>query len=229
MRHALLLAAPFALAACAGHLADYVGPRSSIVTPQLIRYGFDLEQTRCTGERLGAGLRPKALRLFVRAAAAVEQGYYEPVRLTPRDLMWVATSRGDPTRAAFAAATAACGVRTEAPPPPVVQVAVPAPRQSAWLNLGAAPTGQSIAVDASTIAQQETTRSAWFRLTDPGRPPSADIFHLELDCRARTINPTERRRLNAEGGIVESRRYEDNPGPVENGTVMEIAFLSLCT
>ena len=47
-----------ALAGCAGHVADYVGSRSSIVSPQLIRYGFDLAQARCVGERLGAARLP---------------------------------------------------------------------------------------------------------------------------------------------------------------------------
>lgn len=224
-----LLLIVFVLSACAGQVADYVGPRAGIVTPQLIRYGFDLEQTRCVSDRLGASLRPKPLRLFVRAAGAVQQGYYEPARLTPGDLAWVATVRGDPTRAAFAAAASACGVRTEAPPPVVTVAAHPVLRPPAWLNLGAAPTGQSIAVDASTIEQDEAGRAAWFRLTDPGQPPSADTFRLRLDCRARTINATERRRVDAAGAVLESRPYPDNPLPVENGTVMEIAFLSLCT
>jgi hypothetical protein len=38
-----------------------------------------------------------------------------------------------------------------------------------------------------------------------------------------------RRRQDASGAVTEYREYPDNPLPVEAGTVMEIAFLSLCT
>ena len=40
------------------------------------------------------------------------------------------------------------------------------------------------------------------------------------------------RRQDAEGNIIENREYppeERGPLPIEGGTVMEIAFLSLCT
>lgn len=217
----------FLTAACAGQLADHVGPRAPIVTPQLIRYGYDLVQTRCVGERLGASLRPKQLRLFARAAGAVQQGYFDPARLGVRDLLWVANTRGAAVRDALESANLACGVavRVEAPPAPVA----PAERAPAWLNLGAATTGQSIAVDAATIAQEDGHRSAWFRLTDPGAEPSPDIFHLVVDCTARTINATERRRLDGNGAVAERRDYPDNPLPVEEGTVMQIAWMSLCT
>ena len=80
------------LAGCAGQLRDYVGPRSSIITPQLIRFGLDLTQVRCVGGRLGDTLTPLQLRRFTRAAGAVRQGYYQPDRLTMRDLLWVASS-----------------------------------------------------------------------------------------------------------------------------------------
>ena len=62
------------LAACAGNVADYIGPRAGIVTPQLIRFGFDLEQSRCVGEALGRTVRPVDLRRLVRAASAMRQG-----------------------------------------------------------------------------------------------------------------------------------------------------------
>ena len=60
-------------------------------------------------------------------------------------------------------------------------------------------------------------------------PPRDDIFRLEIDCQAQTINATERRRVDANGEVVERRDYPDNPLPVEDGTVMRIAYLSLCT
>ncbi|HYN46880.1 MAG TPA: hypothetical protein VES64_09325 [Allosphingosinicella sp.] len=233
MTRFLPLALLVSLAGCAGHVADYVGPRAGIVSPQLIRYGLSLDQSRCVGEQLGLALRPLQLRLFARAAGAVQRGYFEPARLTMRDLLWVATSMGDPgVASALERANAGCGVAIvtgDAPPLAVPAAAPAAPRASAWLNLGAAGSGQSIAIDASTIEQEGRQRSAWFRLTDPGAAPSPDSFQLDIDCARRTINPKARRRRDAAGAIADYREYPANPLPVEGGTVMEIAFLSLCT
>ena len=244
------------VAGCAGHLADYVGPRSGIVSPQLIRYGLDLGQTRCVGERLGATLTPRQLRLFVRSAGAVRQGYYDPARLTIRDLAWVARAVDDgDVRGELDRAVALCGVTTAAAPAPAAgpspaagvtilgpgelpppsgargeTASAAAPRPSAWLNLGAAESGQSIAVDAASIEQEGATRSAWFRLTDPGAAgPSADRFLLHIDCTRRTINARIRERRDAAGAIDQRVDYPDNPLPVEGGTVMQIAWLSMCT
>jgi hypothetical protein len=222
------------LCGCPGQLRDYVGPRSSIVSPQLIRYGLGLDQARCVGDRLGGTLRPLQLRLFARAAASVRQGYYEPARLTMRDLAWIATAMDDrAVRLALDSASAACGVAIasrEAPPPPAFAAAAPAlPRPSTWLNLGAAGSGQSIAIDASTIEQDGSQRSAWFRMTNPGATgPSGDTYLLRIDCAGRTINAKARRR-ETPGAATLNIDYPDNPLPVEGGTVMEIAFLSLCT
>jgi len=221
------------LAGCPGQLRDYVGARSSIVSPQLIRYGLGLDQARCVGERLGGTLRPLTLRLFARAAASVRQGYYEPDRLTMRDLAWVAAVMDDrAVRPALDAANADCGVAVaarEAPPPARAVPAAPVPRPSTWLNLGAAGSGQSIAIDASTIEQDGSQRSAWFRMTNPGTSaPSADTYLLRIDCASRTINARARRR-ETPGTAPLNIDYPDNPLPVEGGTVMEIAFLSLCT
>ena len=253
MTRFLPLALLASLAGCAGHVADYVGPRSSIVTPQLIRYGLDLEQARCVGERLGGTLTPRQLRLFARAAGSVRQGYYEPERLTMRDLAWVANAMSDPAvRPALDRAAGGCGVTATAVaaegvpalPPGVVVLGpgeLPPPsgappstgagtRTATWLNLGAADSGQSIAIDASTIEQEGPQRSAWFRLTDPGAAgPSADVFLLRIDCARRTINAKARERRGPAGALAQRVDYPDNPLPVEGGTVMEIAFLSLCT
>lgn len=221
------------LTACVGQLRDFVGPRSSIVSPQLIRYGLDVTQARCVGERLGETLGPKPLRLFTRNASAVRQGYYDASRLTMRDLAWVATAmHNSEVSVALARANAACGVAVVVPrdPPPVVAVAASAPRRATWLNLGAAPSGQSIAIDASTIEQEGALRSAWFRLTNPGAAaPSADTYLLHIDCGRRTINSKTRQRHDATGAVTDTVEYPDNPLAVEGGTVMEIAFLSLCT
>jgi hypothetical protein len=67
-------------------------------------------------------------------------------------------------------------------------------------------------------------------MTDPGAAhPSNDSFLLLIDCAHRTINARTRRRVDATGAELERRDYPDNPLPVQGGTVMEIAFLSMCT
>ncbi|MDQ8758069.1 hypothetical protein RCO27_17720 [Sphingosinicella sp. LHD-64] len=218
------------LAGCAGHVADYVGPRSTIITPQLVRYGYTVVETRCVGETLGRTVRPGRLRDLAAAAGAVNRGFYNPAELGVRDLVWVATTIGSRTRSALEQANRDCGVAAEPAQPPVVAVAAPPPvPPAAWLNLGAAGSGQSIAVDAATIERTEGRRAAWFRLTDPGADPSPDLFHLVVDCGARTIDATERRRIGADGSVVERREYPSNPLPVEDDTVMQIAWMSLCT
>jgi hypothetical protein len=234
----LLLAGPLAglVAGCAGQLRDYVGPRSSIVRPQLIRYGFALPEIACVGERLGATLTPRRLRVVTRAAGAASQPHYDPNRFSPRDFLWVARTTGTQTaRLAVERALAACAVSVEAP---VVQAAVaeppdPGPRPPAWLNLGAAGSGQAIAIDATSIEQEATTRTAWFRMINP--PPGGPSLHaykLRIDCTERTIVPLAHRLTDAAGATVESRDYtpgEETPSRVESGTVTEIAFLSLCS
>src|SRR3546814_17486298 len=81
---------------------------------------------------------------------------------------------------------------------PKVVVAVPAPvpepepRPAVWLNLGSALSGQSIAIDASTLEEDEGLRQAWFRMTDPGgEGPSEDIFLLKVNCAGTPINAKE--------------------------------------
>jgi hypothetical protein len=234
------------LGGCAGNVADYIGSRPSIVRPQLIRYGFELQQSSCVGESLGKELTPLQLRRLVRSASALKQGPAEGGRLTPRDLVHVATSMSDPEIGSrLKAANMACGVLTEVPslnptetgtapsaiPTPGTPGATPppiGPRQSAWLNLGSAGTGQSIAVDASTIEQDASTRTAWFRLTNPGAAaPTGNSYHLRVDCAGKTIKSMAQR--NAAGELREYGPPENNALPVEGGTVMEIAWLALCT
>ena len=70
---------PFALAlpllaGCAGQVRDYVGPVSNITSPQFIRYGLNLADARCMGERLGDSLTPRQLRMFARTAGSVQPG-----------------------------------------------------------------------------------------------------------------------------------------------------------
>jgi hypothetical protein len=246
-----------AVAGCAGNVADYIGPRTSIMGPQLIRYGLDLSQSRCVGARLAATLDPLRLRRLARSAGAVRRGYFDPDRLGARDLAYVASRERDPrVGAAFTAAAAACDVAGapagpagqgvpnasgviligpgQLPPPDGTVPAIPTQGalagRTVWLNLGAAGSGQSIAIDAATIEEEGATRTAWFRMTDPGAHAAGEnSFRLRIDCGHRTINALSRRRRDATGAVVESRDYPDNPLPVEGGTVMEIAYLSMCT
>jgi hypothetical protein len=228
------------LGGCRGQLRDYVGPRSSIIRPQLIRYGFSLPEIACVGERLGETVRTRELRLLVRATSHIAQPYYDPARFSPRDFAWAAGALRDAAvDSAIREAFASCHVDTTprvaaiTPPPPEGGPAVPAPRASVWLNLGAAPSGQSIAVDGASLEQEENARIAWFRMIDP--PPTGTSVHayrLRIDCSSRMIRPLAHRRYDASGAIVEEREYseaEQLPSPVEGGTVTEIAYLSLCT
>ena len=230
------------LAGCAGQLRDYVGPRASIVRPQLIRYGFSLPEIRCVGDRLSDTLRPRQLRFLVRAASHIQRPYYDPAGFTPRDFLWAASGlRDQRVQVEIGRAFAACNIQSA---PQVAAAPIPAPpptggpvaavtRPSVWLNLGAAPSGQSIAVDGATLEQDENARIAWFRMIDP--PPTGTSLHayrLRIDCRTRIIRPLAHRLYDAAGAIVEERDYDDAeelPSPVEGGTVTEIAYLSLCT
>jgi len=231
MRLLPLVLLSLAVVGCAGNVADYVGPRSTIISPQLIRYGFDVEQSRCIGRQLGTRLPPVELRRFQRLAAAVSQGWFEPDRLTVRDLVHVAETMPNPqVKTELESATQACGVAIQPPsPPPAPPAVATASRSPAWLNLGAAPTGQSIAVDASSLEQDETTRTAWFRLTNPGEAtPTGTSYKLRIDCRARNIAQLDLRR-EATAAAVVPPAANAAPIPIEGGTVMEIAYLALCT
>lgn len=222
---------------CAGNVADYVGPRAGIVSPQLIRYGLTLDQSRCVGEHLGKNVSPLWLRRLTRAAGAMKQGA-TPGVLTVDDLVGVSgTLSNSSVRENLVAANDACGV-SAAPAPasanPTAEAGTGAagasgPSMPAWLNLGAAPSGQSIAIDASTIQQESSTRTAWFRLTEPGSAiPGQNTYHLRIDCGARTIAEKARRKPDGTGATVETAG-DDRPVPMERGTVMEIAWLALCT
>jgi len=237
MRRSLFALLPMALlAGCAGYAADYWRPKVGIISPQLTRYGFNQEQAACAGRRLAGALSVWQLRQLERIARLVPAGHFGRAALEPRDLLAVAAHVQDrQVQPEVAAAVQNC-----APPPaPTVLAATPAaeaaarPATSLWLNLGAAPTGQSIAVNASTIVEESGRREAWFRLTDPGAArPSSNSYLLRIDCAARTMNSMALRRHGPDGSVTEERDYR--PGgegvlPIAGGTVMEIAYLALCT
>jgi hypothetical protein len=237
MRFAAMALVSFSLVGgCAGNVADYIGPRAPIITPQLARFGFDETQTQCVSLRLGSDLRPLQLRKFARQASAVNQSFFGAgPTLAPRDLAYIAAHNTDTDVSnSFANALEACSVTTTAASDTETGVAIDAsPRGPTWLNLGAASSGQAIAVDASSLQQEGSFKTAWFRLTNPGANVSTGITYLlRIDCSARTISPQADRRQDAQGIVTEERQYgaeEQGPLPIEGGTVMEIAFLSLCT
>lgn len=223
------------LGGCAGHVADYVGERDRIVAPEIARFGLDLRQTDCVSTRLSATLSPRQLRYLNRQLRDVRRGFYDPNRLTVRDLIRSASAMADTAIGlAVVRATARCDASAEAIEARetarfMAAMPPPQPRLPAWLSLGAAPSGQAIAIDGSTLEQQGTMRTAWFRLIDPPpAPANPNTYRLRIDCRGRTINSLARRRQEEDGRTSEFREYPDNPLPIEGGTVMEIAFLSLC-
>jgi hypothetical protein len=279
----VLLCAP--LGACAtGYATDWFQKSSAIMNPQLLRYGLNVEQSRCVGERLSARLsRSDLARLQQRAAALrppAAAGGGGPV-LTLGQLRAAAHNIADreipleldsslnackvPFNQAPAALTqasrspasagapaggqgAVAGGRapgaiagspvlsnlTELPPPSggAIAAAAASPRTS-WLNLGAASSGQSIGIDAMSIEQEGATRTAWFRMTDPGSgQPSNTAYRLRIDCSAQTVQPLALRQSGADGSQLTMRQLvgpDAAPGPPESGTVLEIAFLSMCT
>ena len=231
----LLALLSLTIAGCHGNVADYVGPRSTIISPQLIRYGIGLNESRCVASHLATSLTPRQLRRFQRIAASIRQGYFEPDHLSARDLGYIASSMRDPAVSReLIRANEACGVVTEvaAAPPPTPAATPAAPRAAVWLNLGAAPTGQTIAIDASTLEQEATSRKAWFRLTNPGESrPLSNAYLLLIDCAHRTIQSLARRRDDPAGDAAASQVVAETGGPmpVEGGTVMEIAYLAMCT
>lgn len=225
---------------CAGYAADYAVPKAAIVTPELTRFGFDEAKAECVADALGASLSVWQLRQLAMIAETVTQGYADRAKLTPGDLLYVSTYVKDPKVAPELARVAeSCAVDAVASAPAPGAAPVPGTPAAAatggpvtWINLGQAPTGQAIAVDASSIAEEAPYRRAWFRLTNPGGGRGSAAYLLRIDCAARTINQMGLRKYASDGAIAEQRDY----GPagegtlqVEGGTVMEIAYLALCT
>ena len=229
MRPLLLLSLGFLAACSGGYMADKIGPREGIIAPQLSRYGLDAAQTQCVGGHLAARLTAQQLRRFEQAARSVQKGYFRADQLTLRDLSYVATQVDATVATEFDTALETCGAARTTAPPETSAPGAAAGAPPSWLNLGKAPTGQGISVDASSIERADPVRKGWFRLTDPGSAPSDAAFLLSIDCTAKTINALARRKQDAAGAVTEYREYSDSPGPIESGTVMEIAYLSLCT
>jgi hypothetical protein len=182
-------------------------------------------------------------------AASVTKGFADPGRLTAGDLLHVSKHVEDAKVAPeLARAVESCGVAgaqlassgsnlsaaSAAPAPasaPSGGVGASATAPVTWINLGAAPTGQAIAVDATSLRQDGPFRSGWFRLAKAGER-TANSYLLRVDCSAQTINSMELRKHGPNGEVTEQRSYGPNGEgavPARDGTVLEIAFLSLCS
>jgi hypothetical protein len=247
----LALIPTFLAAGCAGYAIDYTKSREDLLGPELARYGLSETQVQCVNESLSKRLAKGQLGVLTRTTRLVKRGYTDPERLTVQDLLYVSTFVKDREVAAeLSRASASCNLLTDPgiaatgavpvtpsvspgasgePAAPVAQSA----RGSSWLNLGAAPTGQAIAIDAASVQDAPPHREAWFRITNPGDSgPTGAAYRLRIDCSGRTINPMALRKVGSAGTVTEEKNYGPNGEgalKVEGGTVMEIAYLALCT
>jgi hypothetical protein len=61
---------------------------------------------------------------------------------------------------------------------------------------------------------------------------NSNSYLLRVDCAAQTINSMELRKHGPSGEVTEQRSYGpegEGAAPARDGTVLEIAFLSLCS
>jgi hypothetical protein len=234
------------LAGCAGYAADYWKPKNNLIAPQLPRYGIAAEQSRCVGERLTKNLSVWQLRQLADIARRLTPKAGNP--LSPRDLAYVAGLVQDPKVGPEVKATLdACGstaaLAAQAAPAPAAGVSQQAldqglqpgatpPQALRWVDLGAADTGQRIAIDITTVVMTADKREGWFRLSNPGETaPSLDAYRLRVDCSGRTITPTAARKYHGDGKVAQHEDYTaawQQPLAIEAGTVMEIAWKRLC-
>ena len=249
MRVSLLVSlAALSLAGCrTGYIADRLIDEEEIVAPQLVRYGFTEAQATCLSGQLAQRLGHADMRALEMRARAFRRGATDGI--APRDLLMIADgAREQAIPGALRGALAGCSidlnpvaVAAAQPGGPAATATVAVPATTApgtdtaptWLNLGSAPSGQSIAVDATSVQRDGAARIAWFRMTDPETgQQTLNSYRLRLDCSNRMYAPLAWRRYDEAGAIVDSRDYTSEVAPpqeVEGGTVTEIAFLSLCT
>jgi hypothetical protein len=256
MRLFLLALVPVSLlAGCRGYLADHLRPEASIMAPELTRYGFSGQQSECVSGRLAGTLSVWQLRQLANVTRLIK----DPSRLTPRELVWVSTHVKDPqvtqqvrqaaegcgldAAGASASATAAAASETATaspgaaaePSPPAgapAPAAPPAAAVATWLNLGSGVDKQSISIDASTLQGEKPLRRAWFRILAAGTATSPNSYLLQIDCTAKTVNPLASRKHDTKGAVIEEVQHGSNgagANPIQGGSVIEIAYLSLCT
>ena len=247
MRAVPALLALVLLGGCAGYAADYWKPKEKLIAPQLARYGMSPAQSQCVERRLTQSLSVWQLRQLGDVAGQLVTGGDNPRALGPHDFVYVAGLAKDPkVGVAAAEAIDACVAAAASPAPSAAPApALPAApgltpgtpaeaaaRPALWVNLGTAPTGQAISVDASSLANGPSGREAWFRLTNPGQSGAGDIAYLlRIDCAAKSITALGGRKYDPAGAMIEQKDYPAPEGPmaVETGTVMELAYRGVCS
>ena len=249
MRRALVLLTCALLGGCAGYAADYWKPKNALIAPQLIRYGMTGAQGQCVEKQLIENLSVWQLRQLSDLAARLQPGGTNPSALSAREFLYVAGLTENPKVAPETRkALEACNVPAQAParvaatPQPASPGGAPSAGQSApaaaaaaatplWVNLGAARTGQGIAVDAASVSRGPSWRQAWFRLLNTDQGNVGDVgYLLRIDCAARTIAAHAGRKYAANGALAEQKEYPspEGPMPIEPGTVIEVAYHALC-
>ncbi len=234
------------LGGCAGYAADYWKSKNSLIAPQLPRYGITAAQSSCVGKRLTKNLSVWQLRQLTDLARRLDPRSGNP--LTPRDLAYVAGLVQDPevgpeVKATLDACGATAAASASAAPVPIsglpgqsgapgLEPGAASPQALRWVDLGAAGTGQRIAIDITSVVMTAERREGWFRLSNPGETaPSLDAYRLRVDCPGRTITPTAARKYDFDGKIAQHEDYTaawQQPLAIEAGTVMEIAWKRLC-
>lgn len=246
MRRVSLLLSCALLGGCAGYAADYWKPKGNLIAPHLARYGLTGEQGQCVETQLTKSLSVWQLRQLGDFAARLQTGGNNPATLTAREFVNVAGLVEDPKVAPETRkALESCQVTppivrvTAAPPRPQEQTtgaaqpvpAAPAGPTPLWVNLGAARTGQGIAVDAASVTRGPSWRQAWFRLLNTDQGNVGDIgYLLRIDCSAKNIMAYSGRKYAPDGTLAEQKDYPSPEGPmgVEPGTVIEVAYHALC-
>jgi len=246
------------LGGCRGYLVDRINPRSELVAPHLTRYGISGEPAKCVEARLTRELDVWQLRQFHDLAGRLNAGGSNPATFNPWDLVYVAGLVRDAEVAQHVqAALQACQLPMAPSVPIPVAVAPPvAPEKSAeapatvaapaasagapaaaagtplWVNLGAAASGQGIAVDARSVTRESGARQAWFRLLriNGDQIVGETGYLLRVNCEAKTITAHAGRTYGPGGALIEQKDYEKPEGPlaIENGTVIEVAYHALC-
>jgi hypothetical protein len=225
------------LGGCAGYAADYWKPKASLISAQLPRYAITGSAAACVEKRLTQDLSVWQLRQLADLAGRLVPGGTNPASLGPREFAYVAGLTEDSrVKPQVQAILDSCNVvRTAAAPPPAAlpgtaPAAAPAKAgEPLWVNLGAAQTGQGIAVDAASVTRGPSWRQAWFRLLNGGG--AADVgYLLRIDCPAKTIMALGGRKYAANGTLSEQKDYDKPEGPmgIEPGTVIEVAYHALC-
>ena len=244
MRVAFVLLSSALLSGCAGYAADYWKPKNQLIAAQLVRYGMTGEKGQCVESKLTEGLTVWQLRQLSDMASRLVPGGSNPAAFGPRDFLHIAGLVEDPkVRPGTLAAIEGCAIDPaaggDAPLTTTSQTAVAATPsvpaatgiEPLWVNLGAAQSGQGIAVDASSVTRGQGWRQAWFRLLNSDRAGVGDVgYLLRIDCPSRHITAHAGRKYAADGTLTEQKDYAtpEGPMPLETGTVIEVAYHALC-